>query len=79
MRIAIERSGLIRSWTSDILGCFDAAYVWHDMARAWQTALIDEQTVAQMLGQPVEAQVQRYESVGITSSPRKWLRVPTGT
>ena len=33
MRIAMERPGLIRSWTSDILGCFDADYVWHDMAR----------------------------------------------
>jgi pimeloyl-ACP methyl ester carboxylesterase len=68
MRIAIERSDLIRSWTSDILGCFDADYVWHDMARAWQTARIGEQAVAQMLSQPVEAQVQRYESLGVTSA-----------
>jgi hypothetical protein len=33
MRIAMERPGLIRSWTSDILGCFDADYVLHDMAQ----------------------------------------------
>jgi len=67
MRIAIECSALIRSWTSDILGCFDADYVWHDMARAWQTPRIGEQAVAQMLSPPVEAQIQRYESMGMTS------------
>jgi pimeloyl-ACP methyl ester carboxylesterase len=68
VRIAMERSGLIRSWTSDILGCFDADYVWHDMARAWQTAHIGEQAVAQMLSLPAEALVQRYESLGMTSA-----------
>jgi pimeloyl-ACP methyl ester carboxylesterase len=67
MRIAMERSGLIRSWTSDILGCFDADYVWHDMARAWQTTQIGEQAVERMLGLPAEARAQRYESLGMTS------------
>ena len=66
MRIAMERPGLIRSWTSDILGCFDADYVWHDMARAWQTADVGEQTVEQMLSLPAEARAQRYESLGMT-------------
>ena len=68
MRIAMERPGLIRSWASDILGCFDADYVWHDMARAWQTANIGEQAVAQMLSVPVEARAQRYENLGMTSA-----------
>jgi pimeloyl-ACP methyl ester carboxylesterase len=58
-RIAMERPGLIRSWTSDILGRFDADYVWHDMARAWQTAHIGERAVAQMLSLPADARVQR--------------------
>jgi pimeloyl-ACP methyl ester carboxylesterase len=66
MRIAMERSGLIRSWTSDILGCFDSDYVWHDMARAWQTAHVGEQAVTRMLSQPIEALVQQYESLGMT-------------
>ena len=38
IRIAMERPDLIRSWASDILGCFDADYVWHDMAQAWRTS-----------------------------------------
>ncbi len=68
MRIAMERPNLIRSWTSDILGCFDADYVWHDMARAWQTADVGEQAVAQMLSLRAEARAQRYESLGMTST-----------
>ena len=66
IRIAMERSELIRSWASDILGVFDAEYVWHDMAQAWQKPDIGEQAVAQMLGAPAEARAQRYESLGIT-------------
>ena len=68
MRIAMERPDLIRSWTSDILGCFDADYVWHDMAQAWQTADVGEQAVAQMVSMPAEARAQRYESLGMTSA-----------
>jgi len=68
IRIAIERPDLIRSWASDILGCFDPDYVWHDMARAWQTPDVGEQAVVQMLGLPAEARAQRYESLGMTSA-----------
>jgi pimeloyl-ACP methyl ester carboxylesterase len=67
-RIAMERPALIRSWASDILGGFDADYVWHDMARVWQTAEIGEQAVAQMLGMPAKARAERYESLGMTSA-----------
>jgi pimeloyl-ACP methyl ester carboxylesterase len=68
IRIAMEHSDLIRSWSSDILGCFDPDYVWHDMAQAWQTPTAGEQAVAQMLGLPAEARAQRYESLGISSA-----------
>jgi pimeloyl-ACP methyl ester carboxylesterase len=68
VRIAMEHPSLIRSWTSDILGCFDDDYVWHDMARAWQTADIGEQAVASMLSLSAEARAQRYESLGMTSA-----------
>ncbi len=68
MRIAIEHPALIRSWASDILGGFDADYVWHDMAQIWQTAQVGEQAIAQMLGQSVEALTQRYEGLGMTAA-----------
>lgn len=77
VRIAMERPDLIRSWASDILGCFDADYVWHDMARAWQTPRIGEQIVARMLSAPVEAQLQRCESWGMT--PAIARKVVAGT
>lgn len=67
-RIAMERPDLIRSWASDILGCFDPDYVWHDMARAWQTANIGEQAIAQMFGMPPKVLAQRYEGLGMTSA-----------
>lgn len=66
MRIAMERPDLVRSWASDILGCFDADYVWHDMAQAWQTAHVGEQAITQMLSLPLEARAQRYESLGMS-------------
>jgi pimeloyl-ACP methyl ester carboxylesterase len=66
VRIAMDRPGLIRSWTSDILGCFDPDYVWHDLAQAWQTAGVGEQAVAQMFGLTAEARAERYESLGMT-------------
>ena len=68
IRIAMERPDLIRSWTSDILGCFDPDYVWHDMAQAWQTADIGEQAVGQLVDMPSKARAQRYESLGMTGA-----------
>ena len=65
-RIAMDRPDLIRSWTTDILGLFDAEYVWHDLAQAWQTAEIGEQAVAEMFSMPANTRAERYESLGMT-------------
>jgi pimeloyl-ACP methyl ester carboxylesterase len=66
VRIAMDCPGLIRSWMSDILGAFDADYVWHDLAQVWQTPEVGEQAVAQMAGTPAEARAERFESLGMT-------------
>jgi pimeloyl-ACP methyl ester carboxylesterase len=68
VRVAMDYPGLVRSWASDILGVFDEAYVWHDLAQIWQTPEIGEQAVAQMLGTTAEARTQRYEAFGMTSA-----------
>jgi len=68
MRIAMDCPGLIRSWTTDVLGVLDGDYVWHDLAQAGQTAEIGEQAVAQMVSMPAEARAKRYESLGMTSA-----------
>ena len=38
VNVVMHRPELVRSWASDIVGVFDADYVWHDMAQVWQTA-----------------------------------------
>ena len=68
MRIAMDYPGLIRSWASDVLGVFDADYVWHDRAQVWQTPEIGEQAIAQMASMSAEARAQLYESLGMTSA-----------
>lgn len=77
MRIAIERPELIRSWTSDVLGIFDPDYVWHDMARVWQTPEVGEQALAQMASMPLEARAKRYEGLGM--SPDIAQKVSSGS
>src|SRR4029078_7301381 len=66
VRVAISRPDLIRSWISDILGCFDPEYVWHDMAQAWQKPDIGEQAGAKIGSVPTEAIAPRFESLGMT-------------
>jgi pimeloyl-ACP methyl ester carboxylesterase len=68
IRIAMDRPGLIRSWTCDILGAFDPDYVWHDLAQVWQTPDVGEQAIAQMKSMSAEAKVDRYVSLGMTSA-----------
>jgi pimeloyl-ACP methyl ester carboxylesterase len=66
VRIAMDYPELIRSWTTDILGAFDPDYVWHDLARVWQTPEIGEQAIAQMASTSADVRAQRFESLGMT-------------
>jgi pimeloyl-ACP methyl ester carboxylesterase len=68
MRIAMERPQLIRSWATDVAGLFDPKYVWHDMAKVWQTPGAGEQAVAQVAATPVAARAMRYESLGMSKT-----------
>lgn len=68
MRIAMERPELIRSWTTDIAGCFDPEYVWHDMAQAWQTPDVGEQAVGQMASAPVEGRTAQFRGLGMSEN-----------
>ena len=47
---------------------FDEDYLWHDLARAWQTPEIGEAAVAQMVGAPVAEAAERLSSRGISPS-----------
>ena len=66
MRIAMERPERIRSWATDVAGLFDPQYVWHDMARLWQTPGAGEASIAQSLAAPPAGRVQRFASYGMS-------------
>ena len=50
----MHRPELVRSWTSDVLGIFDADYVWHDMAQIWQTPGAGEELVTTMMSGSIQ-------------------------
>ncbi|GAA4550257.1 alpha/beta hydrolase [Pseudonocardia xishanensis] len=52
LNVAMARPDLLRSWCSDLLGCFDTDYKWHPDARVWQTADTGEAAVAALVADP---------------------------
>lgn len=46
VNVAMTRPDLLRSWTSDAVGLFAPDYVWHPLARSWQTPGEGERAVA---------------------------------
>jgi pimeloyl-ACP methyl ester carboxylesterase len=54
LRVASVRPDLIRTWTGGS-GALHADYVWHDMARMWQTPGVGEQVMQGMTGDALKA------------------------
>lgn len=48
LNVVMARPDLVRTWVSDVPGVFDAEYVWHDLAQAWQTPEVGEAAVAEL-------------------------------
>jgi len=71
LRVAMSRPDLIRSWVSDIVGCFEPDYVWHDNARTWQTPGAGEQAVAAAVSAPVDARAARFRSLGLGAAAER--------
>ena len=65
-RVAATRPDLIRSWCIDVAGIFDPDYVWHDLAQAWQTPGVGEETVRVMFDGPADARAAGYVGLGMT-------------
>jgi pimeloyl-ACP methyl ester carboxylesterase len=63
-RMATAHGRLIRSWVADIAGALHPDYVWHDVAKVWQTHGDGEALVAQMAQSGVEA-APVYEGYGV--------------
>jgi pimeloyl-ACP methyl ester carboxylesterase len=67
LNVVMHRPELVRSWASDVLGLFDADYVWHDLAQVFQTPGDGEQLVDAMVGGTVEDRAAQLAPFGITS------------
>jgi pimeloyl-ACP methyl ester carboxylesterase len=65
-RLAATRPDLIRSWVTDIAGCADPEYVWHDLAQVWQTPGDGEAFVEAMNSMPLDDRVARFVDAGMT-------------
>src|SRR5262245_63687214 len=65
INVVMHRPELVRSWASDVLGIFDADYVWHDLAQVWQTAGDGEQLADTMMGGTVQDRAEQMHSLGI--------------
>ena len=52
--VAMTRPDLLRTWACDVLGIYEPDYVWHDLARVWQTPGKGEAAVADMVAHPQE-------------------------
>jgi pimeloyl-ACP methyl ester carboxylesterase len=66
LRLVAARPELVRSWATDIAGCFDPAYVWHERARVWQTPGAGEAAIAQQRAAPAEQRALLYEGLGMS-------------
>lgn len=62
---AARRPDLVHSWVSDAAGCFDADYVWHDLALTWQTPGEGEAWVRQVFQAPWEDRLAAVHDLGI--------------
>ena len=52
LTVAMTRPDLLRSWCSDVLGCFDPGYEWHPLAQIWQTPGRGEAAVEALVRNP---------------------------
>lgn len=65
LNVAMARPELLHSWVTDVAGLFHPAYVWHELAQAWQTAGSGEQAVAQLVGAPLSDRIEAMLSFGV--------------
>jgi pimeloyl-ACP methyl ester carboxylesterase len=72
-RAVAARPDLVRSWTTDIAGCFDPEYVWHERAQVWQMPGAGEAAIEQQLATPAARRVAFFEGLGLSRSAAERL------
>jgi pimeloyl-ACP methyl ester carboxylesterase len=66
LNVVMSRPDLVRSWVSDSIGIFDPDYVWHELARRWQTPGVGEADVTARFGAPVDQRVATLVERGMS-------------
>lgn len=59
---------LVRSWATDLAGCFDPEYVWHDNAQTWQTPGAGEALLARRQAMPGAELARGYVARGMSEA-----------
>lgn len=65
VRVAAQRPDLVRSWTADAAYLLHPDYVWHDLARIWQTPGEGEGFWTAYLAGPVDQVAAAFEPWGV--------------
>jgi pimeloyl-ACP methyl ester carboxylesterase len=68
LRAATARPDLVKRLVTDIAGTADRRYVWHDMARVWQTDGDGEAFVQAVAAMPVDDRVPMLVAAGMTEA-----------
>ncbi|OBF94849.1 alpha/beta hydrolase [Mycobacterium sp. 852002-51152_SCH6134967] len=76
---AMHRPDLLRTWASDVVGLFDADYIWHDLAQVWQTPGAGEELVEAMMGGSFEDRTARMAELGLPADIAASLAEAQGT
>lgn len=69
--VALSRPDLIRCWATDALAYLDPRWVWHDLARIWQTPGAGEEWMAQQDALPEKEREQGLRGFGV---PERYAR-----
>ncbi|MFE3410527.1 alpha/beta fold hydrolase [Streptomyces mirabilis] len=68
LRVASVSNNRLRSWTADLVSCFQHDYVWHERALVWQTPHAGEAWWAAAYDAPPDSAISvmaRLEAMGI--------------
>ena len=67
LNVVMARPELVRTWVSDVPGVFDAEYVWHDLAQAWQTPEVGEAAVSDFTAMSVADRAEFLVGSGMSA------------
>jgi len=60
-----QRSDLVRTFATDVVGLVHPDYEWHDAAQAWQTPEVGEELIDAMVSMSVEDRMTAFGDLGL--------------